>query len=102
MQQEVVRRLAGRGISEPLDRDYRYRRSLNSGTRGSSRVPSQKLDFTVGWRALRELCPALARLEDDRELRRMLEAVRGAGRKSGERAVRTLLASGPLDLRALP
>lgn len=102
MQQEVVRRLAGRGICEALDRDYRYRRSLTSGTRGSSRVPSQKLDFTAGWSELRTLCPALTRLEDDRELRRMLEAVRGAGRKGGERAVRALLAGDPGELLSLP
>jgi len=102
MQQEVVRRLAGRGISEHLDREYRYRRSLASGRRGSSRVPSQKLDFAACFGELRTLYPALNRLEDNRELRKMLDTVQGSGRRAAERAIKALLARGGSDLLQLP
>lgn len=93
VQQEVVRRLAGRGISEDLDREYRYRRSLDSGSRGSSRVPSQKLDFARCYRGLQARHPGLVRLEDDRELGRLLEIARTGGRRSTECHVRGLLAA---------
>jgi len=102
MQQEVVRRLAGRGISERLDAEYRFRRSLASGRRGSSRVPSQKLDFAECYRELRGQYPALGRLEDDRELRRVLDTVTGSGRREAARVVKALLVRQDGDFIALP
>ena len=41
---DVVRRIAGRGVSPEIDREYRRLRSLESGTRGSSRTASMKLE----------------------------------------------------------
>jgi hypothetical protein len=41
---EIVRNVAGKEICPELDREYRYLRQLQSGMRGSSRIPSFKLD----------------------------------------------------------
>ena len=71
---DLVKRLAGRRVSEKLDGEYRRLKSLESGIRGSSRTPSLKLD-TAGWyRTLKREFPVLARLED-KEAFRELSAV---------------------------
>jgi hypothetical protein len=85
IQDEVVRRLAGRGVSAELDADYRYRRSLDSGRRGSSRVPSRKVDVRRGFIALREAFPVLQRLEIRNELLGLIDLVRSAGARKAER-----------------
>jgi len=61
---DLVKRLAGRWVSETLDREYRRLKSLASGIRGSSRTPSLKLDAVGCFRHLKREFPALARLED--------------------------------------
>ena len=79
---EVVRRLAGRGVCPELDAEYRFRKSLESGRRGSSRVPSAKLDFLKGFELLKEDFPLLRRLEDRKDLQQLVDLLRreGAGR----------------------
>jgi hypothetical protein len=73
---DLVRRLAGRRVSEGLDREYRRLKSLESGIRGSSRTPSLKLDPVGCFRALEREFPVLARLEDKGKFRE-LAAVAG-------------------------
>jgi hypothetical protein len=102
VQQEIVRRLAGRGVCPAIDADYRFRRSLRSGRLGSSRVPGFKLDHTTGFMALRSLYPALQRLEDRREFARLVDEIRRTGRRGGLKAAERLLARGPQDLTRLP
>jgi hypothetical protein len=102
VQNEIVRRLAGRGVCPAIDRDYRYRRSLASGRWGSSRLPGFKLDYGRGFQALKSLYPGLKRLEDRRELARLVEQVRSSGRRGSLRAVERLLDRGPEDRLRLP
>jgi hypothetical protein len=78
---DLVKRLAGRRVSEKLDREYRRLKSLESGIRGSSRTPSLKLDPVGCFRTLKREFPVLARLEDKEEFRQLSAAA--GGRMSG-------------------
>ncbi len=88
---DVVRRIAGRGVSRELDREYRHLRSLESGMRGSSRTASMKLDASWGYRVLRQEFPFLARLADKRRFEALVNEIQ-SGRGSAERRVETLMA----------
>jgi len=88
---DVVRRIAGRGVSSELDREYRHLRSLESGIRGSSRTASMKLDASWGYRVLRQEFPFLARLADKKRFEELVGEIRG-GKGSAERRVEALLA----------
>jgi hypothetical protein len=88
---DVVRRIAGRGVSKELDREYRHLRSLESGMRGSSRTASMKLDTAWGYRVLRQEFPFLARLADKKRFEQLASVIR-AGRGSAERRVEGLIA----------
>ena len=79
VQSEVVRRLAGRKVCPALDQEYRYRRSLESGRAGSSRIPSFKLDTRRGFSELKNLYPAMKRIEDRRQFAALVELVRSRG-----------------------
>ncbi|MBN1837781.1 MAG: hypothetical protein JW820_18130 [Spirochaetales bacterium] len=79
IQNDLVRRLAGKGVCPDLDADYGYRKSLDSGRRGSSRLPGSKVDYARGFRALRQSFPVLRRLDDRRQLQQLLELVRTEG-----------------------
>ena len=83
---EVVRRIAGRGVSREIDRQYRWLRSLESGIRGSSRTASMKLDTAWGYRVLKQEIPFLARLSDKMRFVELAEQIRVAG-GSAERRV---------------
>jgi len=96
IQDEVVRRLVGRGVSETLDADYRYRKSLDSGRRGSSRVPSRKVDVRRGFIVLKEAFPLLQRLEDRTELLRLIELVRSAGARKAAKLLADHNRRGPV------
>ncbi len=102
VQGEIVRRLAGRGVCPAIDADYRYRRSLASGRRGSSRLPGFKLDYVRGFQALKSLYPALKRLEDRQEFARLVEQARASGRGGSLRAVERLLGRDPDEPLQLP
>ena len=102
VQAELVRRLAGRGVCPALDAEYRWRRSLDSGTRGSSRLPGFKLDWRQGFRELARLYPGLQRLEDRREFARLLEQALGADPRASLQAVQRLLEREPADQPRLP
>ena len=99
---DVVRRIAGRGVSGELDREYRHLRSLESGIRGSSRAASMKLDTAWGYRVLRQEFPFLARLADKRRFEELVGEIQ-TGKGSAERRVETLMAQEPVQgsLRAL-
>ncbi|MBN1836406.1 MAG: hypothetical protein JW820_11185, partial [Spirochaetales bacterium] len=81
----LVRRLAGKGVCPELDADYGFRKSLDSGRRGSSRLPGSKLDYPRGFRALRQAFPLLHRLEDRRQLRQLLELMRTEGARKTQK-----------------
>jgi hypothetical protein len=75
---DVVRRVAGRGVSAEIDREYRRLRSIESGTRGSSRTPSFKLDPGWGYWVLRRSFPFLSRLSDKKRFQELVSMV-GSG-----------------------
>jgi len=87
---DVVRRIAGRGVSSELDREYRHLRSLESGMRGSSRTASMKLDTSWGYRVLKQEFPFLARLADKRRFEALVSEIQ-TGRGSAERRVEALM-----------
>ncbi len=89
---DVVRRIAGRGVSGELDREYRHLRSLESGMRGSSRTASMKLDTAWGYRVLKQEFPFLGRLADKRRFEALVGEVQ-TGRGSAERRVEALIAN---------
>ena len=93
---EIARRTAGRGICPALDAAYQYLRSLESGIHGSSRTPSLRLNARRGFRILKQSVPALARLEDRDELRRLLSLVAASSRWRAERQIEAVLKSGRL------
>ena len=95
---DIARRVAGRGICPELDASYEYLRSLESGIYGSSRTPSLRLNARRGFRILKQSVPALARLEDRAELRRLLALVAASSRWRAERQIEAVLTSG----RVLP
>jgi len=84
---EVVRRLAGRQVCPALDREYRYRRSLESGRAGSTRLPGFKLDTLHGFAELKNLYPGLKRIEDKQELAALAELASGRGRLAAVNAL---------------
>ncbi len=77
---EVVRHLAGRKVCPALDREYRYRRSLESGRTGSTRLPGFKLDTLRGFAELKNLYPGLRRIENKQELAALAEMAYSTGR----------------------
>ena len=87
---DVVRRIAGRGVSRELDREYRHLRSLESGMRGSSRTASMKLDTAWGYRVLKQEFPFLARLADKKRFEQLVSEIR-SGKNSAERRVEGLI-----------
>jgi len=99
---ELVRRLAGRGVSPALDREYRYRKSLESGRHGSSRLPGFRLNTRRGFLELKGMFPVLQRLENRREFAALVEEVRGRGRLAAQKAVEKLLASPAVSTPQLP
>jgi hypothetical protein len=88
---DVVRRIAGKGVSAELDREYRHLRSLESGIRGSSRTASMKLDTSWGYRVVRQEFPFLARLSDKRRFEELVGEIQ-KGQGSAERRVEALMA----------
>jgi hypothetical protein len=88
VQSDVVRRLAGRKVCPALDREYRHRRSLESGRSGSSRVPSFKLDTRRGFSELKNLYPAMKRIENRQQFAALVDLVRSRGQLT---AVNTFL-----------
>jgi hypothetical protein len=84
---EVVRRLAGRRVCPALDREYRFRRSLESGRTGSTRLPGFKLDTLHGFAELKNLYPGLRRIEDKQELAALAEIAKRRGRLAAVNAL---------------
>ena len=59
---DLVKRIAGRGVSAEVDAEYARLKSLESGMRGSSRLASMKIDAVSGFQTLRQSYPFLSRL----------------------------------------
>jgi hypothetical protein len=88
---DVVKRIAGRGVSGPIDEEYRRLRSIESGIRGSSRTASMKLDTIWGYRVLRQDYPFLARLADKVKFQELVDLVWKEGIGSSERRIAALI-----------
>jgi len=93
VQTEFVRRLAGKRICPALDEDYHFRKSLESGLRGSSRLPSFKIDVSRGYQEIKKLYPALMVLENRQEFQKLVDLVRSRGRKRSQRAIENMIQS---------
>jgi hypothetical protein len=93
VQTEFVRRLAGKGICPALDEDYRFRKSLESGRRGSSRLPSFKIDINRGFQEIKRMYPGLAALENKQEFRKLIDVVRTRGRKRSRKLIENMIQS---------
>jgi len=92
---DVTRRLAGKGLCEELDEQYRHLKSLESGIRGSSRLPSFKLDIAGGFGALKRKFPVMRYIENKTDFTRLVTMV-GEGRRKD--ALAFLIRSGlPLE-----
>jgi hypothetical protein len=102
VQTELVRKLAGKGICPALDEDYRFRKSLESGRRGSSRLPSFKLDIRRGFQELKTLYPVLKRLEDKGEFQQLVDLVSSSGRRRSQQLIESMIQGDSRDLRQLP
>ena len=92
---EIVRNVAGKEICPELDREYRYLRQLQSGMRGSSRIPSFKLDPVKCFSLLKRAFPAIGMLEDRARFRKLIDRARkgSASRRELEKAVRQIVFS---------
>ena len=100
VQTEFVRRLAGKGICPALDGDYRFRKSLESGRRGSSRLPSFKIDINRGYQEIKQLYPAVKCLEDKPAFRNLIALVSKTGRKRSQKIIENMIR--PESLPRLP
>jgi hypothetical protein len=88
---DVVRRVAGRGVSVEIDREYRRLRSIESGIGGSSRTPSFKLDPGWGYWVLRRDFPFLLRLSDKRGFQDLVQLVRSGSLRKAQKRIAALL-----------
>ncbi|HUI70963.1 MAG TPA: hypothetical protein VL354_10630 [Spirochaetia bacterium] len=88
---DVVRRIAGRGVSPEIDREYRRLRSIESGLRGSSRTPSFKLDPAWGSWVLRRDFPFLSRLSDKERFQELVRIVQSGSLRSSEQRIAALV-----------
>ena len=93
VQTEFVRRLAGKGIFPALDEDYHFRKSLESGRRGSSRLPSFKIDVKRGYQEIKRMYPALTALENRQEFQKLVDTVRSRGRRRSQKLIENMIRS---------
>lgn len=94
VQGDVARRLAGKGVCPDLDEQYRQVKSLDSGIRGSWRVPSFRLDLRAGFAALKASYPVMRRLENKTEFSRLLALVASGDGKKLQRFLTQVILSG--------
>jgi hypothetical protein len=88
---DLVRRIAGKGVSREVDREYRRLRSLESGPRGSSRMASMKLDPAWGYGILKRDFPFLRRLADKASFTELVALVSSEGKSSTEHRIEMLI-----------
>ena len=93
VQTEFVRRLAGKGICPALDEDYRFRKNLESGRKGSSRLPSFKIDVSRGYQEVKKLYPALIALEKREDFQKLVDLVSTRGRKRSQKVIENMIRS---------
>ena len=90
VQNELVRQLAGKGVSPALDKEYAYLKKMARGRNGSSRIPSAKLDFRRDFLQLKRLYPVLTRLEDKTQFIQLMDLVQN-GRQSATRLITRMM-----------
>ena len=88
---DLVKRIAGTGISPELDKEYKRLQSMESGIRGSSRTPGFRLDTVWGFAALKTEFPSIARLEDKEGFKELLKIAAGGSASESARRVAALL-----------
>ena len=88
---DLVKRIAGRGVSAEVDAEYARLKSLESGPRGSSRLASMKIDAAAGFRALRQGFPFLSRLEDKQQFRELAGIVGASSSASARKKIASLV-----------
>lgn len=91
MRMDLVRRLAGRGVSREVDGEYRRLRSLESGIRGSSRTASMKIDPAWGFRVLKGDFPFLFRLADKEAFRELVAVITAGSLADSERRIEAMM-----------
>jgi hypothetical protein len=99
---DLVKRIAGRGVSAEIDEEYRRLQSIESGPRGSSRLASMRLDAAAGFRTLRRGFPFLARLEDKGRFLELGAMLGPGGSGSPLRRVQELIESDAARAAARP
>jgi hypothetical protein len=88
---DLVRRIAGKGVSREVDLEYRRLRSLESGPRGSSRAASMKLDPAWGYRVLKGEFPFLRRLADKEAFTALVSLVASGGKAAMEHRIEMMI-----------
>ena len=88
---EVIKNMAGKGLCPQLDEEYTYLKKIESGIKGSSRLPSFKLDARRCFRMVKRSMPGLNRLENKRAFKEILTAVQTRERGAGEKAIHRLM-----------
>ncbi len=94
IQAEITRKAAGRGICPALDEEYAYLKSLESGKRGSSRLPGFKINTAKGFKTLAASYPLLKRLEDKEELKKLISLARQRGKTATQKQLGRMLLTG--------
>jgi len=98
VQAEVVRRIAGKGVSPEIDAEYGWLKRIESGIRGSSRTPSFKIKAARAFGMLKSRFPVLKSLDDRKTFQELLDHYQKHGRK----ATRLLLTDSILNRTVHP
>ena len=85
-----------------LDEDYRFRRSLESGLRGSTRLPSFKIDVLRAYREIKQLYPAIRLLDGNSTLRDLAALVSRTGRHRSREVIERMIQDRSQALPRLP
>ena len=79
---EVTRQLAGKGVNPDFDKQYGELKKLASGIKGSSRLPSFKINTKREFRLLKDNFPTLRRLEDKVQMKKWLQLAKSGKRRA--------------------
>ncbi|MBN1410515.1 MAG: hypothetical protein JW969_06695 [Spirochaetales bacterium] len=87
VESDIVRKLAGKGVDEKLDEEYRHLKKLESGIRGNSRTPGFKLDTRLWYSRIKQSHPLLKSLDNKESLQKYIELFRKKGRRKFEKYI---------------
>jgi len=99
---EIVRQLAGQGIVEELDREYKRLKKLESGTQGNSRTPGFKIDTEKWFAPLKQQIPILNLIENKKDFLMIINTVTSSGKQQALRYIEDLLNLETNTLKTLP